>query len=107
MVTWGNAGPHSAEPSIPDKDEVPGSSPGRPTTQPSRSERRGLGTGGALRVPGPHMVHVLVVPCPQTTSRLDDLVPFDGGRFRASPGHRGPRTHPCVPVFGMRYNRVV
>jgi hypothetical protein len=37
-VTWGNAGPHSAEPSIPDKDEVPGSSPGRPTTHRRRSE---------------------------------------------------------------------
>jgi hypothetical protein len=38
-VTWGNAGPHSAEPSIPDKDEVPGSSPGRPTPYSPRSDR--------------------------------------------------------------------
>jgi hypothetical protein len=42
----------------PDKDEVPGSSPGRPTNQPSRSERRGLGTSGARFAPGPHLVHV-------------------------------------------------
>jgi hypothetical protein len=41
-----------------DKDEVPGSSPGRPTNQSSRSERRGLGTGGARFAPGPHLVHL-------------------------------------------------
>jgi hypothetical protein len=38
-ATWGNAGPHSAQPGIADKDEVPGSSPGRPTTHHPRSER--------------------------------------------------------------------
>jgi hypothetical protein len=31
-VTWGNGGPHGAQLKIADKDEVPGSSPGRPTT---------------------------------------------------------------------------
>jgi transposase len=36
------------------QDEVPGSSPGRPT----RSERRGHPAVGALCVPGPHLVHV-------------------------------------------------
>jgi hypothetical protein len=36
-LTWGNAGPHSGEPSIADKDEVGGSSPPRPTIRPLTS----------------------------------------------------------------------
>src|SRR4029453_16366882 len=32
-VTWGKGGPHSGYRHLADKDEVPGSSPGRPTTQ--------------------------------------------------------------------------
>jgi hypothetical protein len=31
-ATWGNGGPHSGSRHLADKDEVPGSSPGRPTT---------------------------------------------------------------------------
>jgi len=38
---------HSAEPSIPDKDEVPGSSPGKPTTQPLTSGNADLRSGQA------------------------------------------------------------
>jgi hypothetical protein len=36
----GNGGPHSAEPSIPDKDEAGGSSPPRPTTSPDQRKRQ-------------------------------------------------------------------
>jgi len=42
---------------LPDQDAVPGSSSGRPTTQPSRSDRRGHPAVGALAVRGPHLVH--------------------------------------------------
>jgi hypothetical protein len=49
----GNAGPHSAEPSIPDKDEVPGSSPGRPTSHSRRSQRWRQRAGSARCLPGP------------------------------------------------------
>ena len=44
-ATWGNAGPHSGEPSIADKDEVGGSSPPRPTIRP-------LTSGNAIRCSG-------------------------------------------------------
>jgi hypothetical protein len=35
-VTWGKGGPHSGYRHLADKDEVPGSSPGRPTTGPDQ-----------------------------------------------------------------------
>jgi hypothetical protein len=59
LVTWGNAGPHSAEPSIPDKDEAAGSSPARPTTvddQRNAGHRARRFVGGGMpdqeRLPG-------------------------------------------------------
>src|SRR4029434_8041810 len=47
-VTWGNGGPHSGYRHLADKDEVPGSSPGRPTPSltrgnGSRTSRSALG----------------------------------------------------------------
>jgi len=62
-----NGGPHSAEPSIADKDEAAGSSPARPTT---------LGLTWANARP----------------------LSLRSRRFRASPTHSGPRTHPWKAV---------
>jgi hypothetical protein len=54
-VTWGNAGPHGVQLKIADKDEVPGSSPGRPTINRRRSEhcRRRVRSAGCRL--GPHV----------------------------------------------------
>jgi hypothetical protein len=57
-ATWGNGGPHSGYRHLADKDEVPGSSPGRPTQSssqvtalPAASRERPLPAWAAL---GPH-----------------------------------------------------
>jgi hypothetical protein len=52
-ATWENAGSHSGEPSIADKDEVPGSSPGRPTNHRPRSQRCWQRAGAARCRLGP------------------------------------------------------
>jgi hypothetical protein len=52
-MTWGNGGPHSGYRHLADKDEVPGSSPGRPTTHPRRSQRCRQRAGNARCRPGP------------------------------------------------------
>jgi hypothetical protein len=52
-VTWGKGGPHSGYRHLADKDEVPGSSPGRPTTHRRRSERCCPQAGRTHWLPGP------------------------------------------------------
>jgi hypothetical protein len=52
-VTCKNAGSHSGEGVIADKDEVPGSSPGRPTTHSRRSQRCRQRAGSGRCQPGP------------------------------------------------------
>jgi hypothetical protein len=51
-ATWGNGGPHSAEPSIPDKDEAAGSSPARPTTPRLPAETLVVGNPSIAAAPG-------------------------------------------------------
>jgi hypothetical protein len=81
-ATCGNGGPHSAEPSIPDKDEVPGSSPDRLTIQHHRSERRGRRSfSGPCSTFGPRraLLDSASFSSPGAPGRPWTAVPYPGG----------------------------
>jgi len=63
-VTWGKGGPHSGYRHLADKDEVPGSSPGRPTTYRRRSERCRHRAGRACCRLGPRWGRTPIPPAP-------------------------------------------
>jgi hypothetical protein len=69
---------------MPDKDEVPGSSPGRPTTQPSRSERCRQRAGSVRCRLGPRWGRT---PIPAGTSRG-----LSGAAHPGRQARRRPRT---------------
>jgi hypothetical protein len=92
-VTWENAGPHSAEPSIADKDEVGGSSPPRPTIRP-------LTSGNAAQSLGLSSFPLISISRPESGLRVASWLseqrvcwPLGSLPGRPSPLHSGRTAH--------------